>query len=104
VPTDRNTGFNEPLSAERNTTLPFPGSEEAPAKLAEENLKAVPEEHEHVRIGAKIKGEIKSLKARSCINQNCSDGKGYQTWHTNGEVELMKEIQLHYQLPTKLNL
>lgn len=62
IPTDRDTGFNEPLSMERNTTLPHPASETAGSESEEHDLQKTTVEH--VGVGQKMKGEIKIVEGK----------------------------------------
>ena len=71
VPTDRDTGFNEPLSTARNTTLPHPEGLNAPPATDEDQLKtlrAQAEEPEHVGLRQKVKGEIKIIEGKIFCN------------------------------------
>ena len=72
VPTDRDTGFNEPLSTARNTTLPHPDAVNALPVTDEEQLRAredqAAEEHEHVGFRQKVKGEIKIIEGKVFCN------------------------------------
>jgi len=61
-------GFNEPLSTQRNTTLPHPDHVDAPPVQDEEHLKHIGQP-EHVGIGTKIKGEVKVIEGKILHNQ-----------------------------------
>lgn len=66
IPTNRDTGFNEPLSTQRNTTLPHPGHVEEPPMPDYERQVG---ETGHVGIGTKIKGEVKIIEGKLMHNQ-----------------------------------
>lgn len=76
VPTDRNTGFNEPLSTARNTTLPHPDAVNAPPVTNEEQLKTLrdqAEQPEHVGLRQKVRGEIKIIEGKVFGNPRLVD-------------------------------
>lgn len=66
---DGDTGFNEPLSTERNTALLHPAVIEAPPISDEVNLKTTPAEPQRVGIVQKVKGEIKIIEGKGRHNQ-----------------------------------
>jgi hypothetical protein len=70
--TDRDTGFNEPLSTVRNTTLPHPDALQAPPVADQDALKSMaqePEIHtEHVGFIQKVKGEIEVVSGKILCN------------------------------------
>jgi len=69
IPTNRDTGFNEPLSTQRNTTLPHPEHVDAPPVVDEEHAQQHVGDSEHVGIATKIKGEVKIIEGKILHNQ-----------------------------------
>jgi hypothetical protein len=68
IPTKRNTGFVEPLSTQRNTTLPHPDHVEA-ASETDEDLNRSTGHPDNVGMGAKIKGEIMVIEGKVLHNR-----------------------------------
>ena len=78
IPTDRDTGFNEPLSTARNTTLPHPVAINAPPVTNDEQLKTMraqsdEPEHDDVALKQKVKGEIKIIEGKVFCNPGSVD-------------------------------
>ena len=69
IPTDRDTGLNEPLSTERNKTLPLPAGVNAPPLSDEDNLKTTPAELRSAGVVRNIEGEIKIIDGKVLHNQ-----------------------------------
>jgi hypothetical protein len=67
ISTDRDTGFHEPLSKERNTTLPHPVGLKANAESTEEELKNTAAE-KHAREMDKIKGDLEVIEGKILFN------------------------------------
>jgi hypothetical protein len=70
IPTDRDTGFNEPLSTIRNTTLPHPNALQVPEVTDQEALKSMADRPEHVDVGfaTKVKAEIEIVSGKILCN------------------------------------
>ena len=72
VPTDRDTGFNAPLSMARNTTLPHPEAVNAPQATDEEHLKTLKAQAEErgrdLGLRRKVMGGIKIIKGTVFCN------------------------------------
>jgi hypothetical protein len=64
IPTGHDTGFKEPLSKERNTTLPHPEGLKANSAITEEDLRAKEFVKKHVGMKGKIKGEIEIIEGK----------------------------------------
>jgi len=63
----RDTGFDEPLSTERNTTLPYPGSQGLVEDTEPDQVISTGK-REHVGLAKKIKGEIKVMEGKASSN------------------------------------
>jgi hypothetical protein len=70
IPMDRDTGFHEPLSKERNTTLPHPVGLKVNAASTEEDLKNPDLEEKCAQRRDKIKGDLEVIEGKILHNSN----------------------------------
>jgi len=80
IPTKRDTGFNEPLSKERNTTLPHPAGLKANTPSTEEDLQNLNPEDKHARWRDKIKRDIEVIEGKILHKSRLVD-KGRELKH-----------------------
>ena len=62
VPKRHDTGFSEPLSPERNTTLPHPAGLESPPVLCQEYFRETPMHIKHIKIRERAEKGVEAME------------------------------------------